>query len=200
MPIISAIPTGSLAPDSPSRIVPVRPPTSRLPSTENMTAGSVGASAAPRMPANVHEKPKNKCAASAISPAVANVPSTPREAISTAEARKRRQPTCIPPSKRMAIRATTPIRSTWRIEVWSASAGKRSDASAAARRKIAGPGSGKRSVNLLEASASEKPAATRRTILPNSKSSLTGGLAAARRPRRRICSVEFRADALERPA
>ena len=63
MPIISAIPTGSLAPDSPSRIVPLRPPTSRLPSTENMTAGSVGASAAPRMPAVVQQKPKSACAA-----------------------------------------------------------------------------------------------------------------------------------------
>jgi hypothetical protein len=40
------------------------------------------------MPANVHENPKKKCAASAISPAVTNVPSTPREAISTSEARK----------------------------------------------------------------------------------------------------------------
>ena len=42
IPIMSAIPTGSLTPDSPSRIVPVRPLTSRLPSTENITAGSVG--------------------------------------------------------------------------------------------------------------------------------------------------------------
>ena len=39
---IKAIPTGSLAPDSPSRIVPLRPATSRLPSTEKTTAGSVG--------------------------------------------------------------------------------------------------------------------------------------------------------------
>ena len=56
IPSISAIPTGSFTPDSPSRIVPVRPPTSRLPSTENITAGSVGASAAPRMPAPVQLK------------------------------------------------------------------------------------------------------------------------------------------------
>ena len=47
IPIISAIPTGSFAPDSPFRIVPVRPRISRPPSTENVTAGSVGASAAP---------------------------------------------------------------------------------------------------------------------------------------------------------
>ena len=36
---ISAMPTGSLAPDSPSRMVPLRPATSRCPSTENTTAG-----------------------------------------------------------------------------------------------------------------------------------------------------------------
>ena len=67
IPIISAIPTGSLAPDSPSRIVPVRPPISRRPSTENITAGSVGASAAPRIPAVVQPKSNSQCAASAIS-------------------------------------------------------------------------------------------------------------------------------------
>ncbi len=58
IPIISAIPTGSFTPDSPSRIVPARPRISLFPSTENITAGSVGASAAPRMPAIVHEKSK----------------------------------------------------------------------------------------------------------------------------------------------
>src|SRR2546430_10145215 len=55
---MSAIPTGSFAPDSPSRMVPVRPPISRLPRTENMTAGSVGARAAPRTPAIVQSKSK----------------------------------------------------------------------------------------------------------------------------------------------
>ena len=50
------MPTGSFAPDSASRIVPVRPDTSRRPSTENMTAGSVGAIAAPIRPDVVHEK------------------------------------------------------------------------------------------------------------------------------------------------
>ena len=47
IPIIRAIPTGSLNPDSPSRIVAERPSTSLPASTENVTAGSVGASAAP---------------------------------------------------------------------------------------------------------------------------------------------------------
>ena len=54
MPIISAMPTGSLKPDSPSRIVPERPCTSFPASTENVTAGSVGASAAPISPATIH--------------------------------------------------------------------------------------------------------------------------------------------------
>ena len=53
---MSAMPTGSFAPDSPSRMVPLRPPTSRLPSTENITAGSVGARAAPRSQAVVQSK------------------------------------------------------------------------------------------------------------------------------------------------
>ena len=44
---MSAMPTGSLAPDSPCSSVPDRPDTSRRPSTENTTAGSVGASAVP---------------------------------------------------------------------------------------------------------------------------------------------------------
>ena len=56
-PTMSAIATGSFAPDSPSRIVPDRPPTSRFPSTENMTAGSVGASAAPMIQAMIQSKP-----------------------------------------------------------------------------------------------------------------------------------------------
>ena len=50
IPTISAIPTGSLKPDSPSRIVPDRPLTSFPARTENVTAGSVGASAAPIAP------------------------------------------------------------------------------------------------------------------------------------------------------
>ena len=38
------MPAGSLMPASPSRVVPERPPISRRPRTENITAGSVGAS------------------------------------------------------------------------------------------------------------------------------------------------------------
>ena len=74
IPIISAIPTGSFAPDSPSRIVPLRPPTSRLPSTENITAGSVGASAAPSSHEVVQLKSSSECAATATSAAVSERP------------------------------------------------------------------------------------------------------------------------------
>ena len=57
IPIISAIPTGSLNPDSPSRIVPERPSTSFPARTENVTAGSVGARAAPIRRATVQSNP-----------------------------------------------------------------------------------------------------------------------------------------------
>ncbi len=86
IPIISAIPTGSFAPDSPFRIVPVRPRISRPPSTENVTAGSVGASAAPSIPLVIQERSKRTCAATAISAAEANVPRIPSERIGTAAA------------------------------------------------------------------------------------------------------------------
>ena len=81
IPIISAIPTGSFAPDSPSRIVPLLPPTSRLPSTENITAGSVGASAAPSSHDVIQLKSSSVCAATATSAAVMKVPTTPSIAI-----------------------------------------------------------------------------------------------------------------------
>ena len=47
IPIIKAMPTGSLNPDSPSRIVPVRPSTSLPASTENVTAGIGGGERGP---------------------------------------------------------------------------------------------------------------------------------------------------------
>ena len=58
IPIMSAMPTGSFIPASPSRIVPARPRTSRAPNTENVTAGSVGASAAPTSPASIQSSPR----------------------------------------------------------------------------------------------------------------------------------------------
>ena len=111
-PSISAIPTGSFAPDSPSRIVPVRPEISRSPKTENITAGSVGATAAPSRPAVNQPSPIAQCANAVTSPAVAKVPRMPRETIGIAAPRNRRQPIDEPPSKRITISATVARRST----------------------------------------------------------------------------------------
>ena len=55
----------------------LRPPIARSPRTENITAGSVGAIAAPSRPHVIQPRPSAQCANSAISPAVANVPATP---------------------------------------------------------------------------------------------------------------------------
>ena len=77
IPIIRAMPTGSLNPDSPSRIVPERPRTSLPARTEKVTAGSVGASAAPINPDTIQERSSATWAATAISAAVPNVPRTP---------------------------------------------------------------------------------------------------------------------------
>ncbi len=168
IPIISAIPTGSFAPDSPFRIVPVRPRISRPPSTEKVTAGSVGASAAPSIPLVIQERSKSTCAAAAINAAEANVPRTPSERIGTAELRKRPQPMSSPPSKRITIRATTPIRSTVTKEISSWIRGTRSEITAAATRKSAALGIASRSVIARPYSARETPPATTSTIRPKS--------------------------------
>ena len=175
IPIISAMPTGSLAPDSASRIVPVRPETSRLPSTENITAGSVGAIAAPTSPEVIHENPSSQCAARATIPAVANVPGRPSSSTGTHAVRRRRRPIREPPSKRITTSATTPIRST--VRIWSLpSDGKMSDSTAAASRKSAGPGRLTRSLTRLDSTASAKPAATRSTTSPKVCTSCIRGM------------------------
>ena len=168
MPIMSAMPTGSFAPDSPSMMVPARPRTSRPLRTENVTAGSVGAMAAPSRPLVSHEKSSTKCAASATSPAVANVPRTPSERIGTIATAARCQPMCMPPSNRITISATTAIRSTVTKEIASSRRGETSEAIAAARRNSAALGIANRSVIVRPRSASENPAETMRMISPKS--------------------------------
>ena len=79
-----------------------------------------------------------------------------------------------PPSKRITIRATTPIRSTVTNEICSPSFGSRSEATAAATRKIAALGIASRFVIACPKSASETTAATTRTITPKSEISVTG--------------------------
>ncbi|HWG12229.1 MAG TPA: hypothetical protein VG268_03045, partial [Streptosporangiaceae bacterium] len=78
MAVSSAMPTGSLAPDSPSIRTPLRPETCRWPSTENTTAGSVGASAVPSRKAARQPNENRKCAASPAAAAVTNVPARRR--------------------------------------------------------------------------------------------------------------------------
>src|SRR6266508_3815366 len=89
---IRAMPTGSLAPDSPSRMVPLRPVTSRRPTTENTTAGSVGASAVPSSNAARHSRPNRMWARTASAAAVTKVPATPTQTTGPAAWRNRRQP------------------------------------------------------------------------------------------------------------
>jgi hypothetical protein len=171
MPIMSAIPTGSLAPDSPSRIVPVRPATSRSPSTENMTAGSVGAIAAPSRPADVHPKPSAQCAKTATPPAVANVPRTPSDAIGTSERRNRRQPIPRPPSKRITISATV---ATWTtVFVETSRLGKRSEAIAATTRHGAANGIEIRCTSFVVKRATATAPATSRIQPPKTVTSCT---------------------------
>ena len=96
------------------------------------------------------------------------MPSTPSERIGTAAPRKRRQPMSMPPSKRITISATTPIRSTVTNEIVSPSRGTSSEAAAAATRKRPALGIASRSVIARPKSASETPAETTRTITPKS--------------------------------
>lgn len=86
------------------------------------------------------------------------------DTIGTSDTAAWRQPMCMPPSKRITITATTPTRSTVTKDIASPSAGVTSEATAAARRKTAALGIARRSVIVRPSSASEKPAATIRTI------------------------------------
>jgi len=149
---MSAMPTGSLAPDSPSRIVPLRPAISLPPSTENTTAGSVGAIAvATRRQAN-HGNPNTRCRTTAAAAAVTNVPASPVIVIDATADRKRRQPMRIPPSNRMKIRATLTTRSTV-LSGGAWSPGTSWTASADATSISAGTGTFSRAVSRLDRTA-----------------------------------------------
>ena len=110
------MPTGSLAPDSPSMITPARPATSRLPSTENTTAGSVGASAVPSSSASRQSMPNSRWATAASAIAVSTVPSTPTSSTGPQDSRSLAIPMPIPPSNRIRINATVTICSVVVIE------------------------------------------------------------------------------------
>ena len=124
----------------------MRPAISRSPKTENITAGSVGATAAPSRPEVSQPSPSAQWANAATSPAVANVPRTPSETIGTAATRKRRQPIDEPPSKRITISATVATRSTVATGTWSDE--NTSEATAAATRKNAAEGTEVRGAEL----------------------------------------------------
>ena len=70
----------------------------------------------------------------------------------------------MPPLKRITIKATTAIRSTVSISTASYTPGQMSETTAAASRKIAGAGTGTRSVSFVESTASAKPPVTTRTM------------------------------------
>src|SRR5581483_3436580 len=149
----------------------VRPVTSRSPKTENITAGSVGATAAPTRPEVVQPRPNARCTNAATTPAVANVPATPRDAIGVAATRKRRQPIDDPPLKRITIRAIVAIRST--VEIETASDEETSEAIAAASRKNAGAGIEIRAETFEVRSAAESAAETSSRARPKLVTSCT---------------------------
>ena len=102
-----------------------------------------------------------------------NVPKTPSTVIGTAATRNRFQPTRMPPSKRIRISATTATRSTSSTENLRPRLGQKCTVTAAASRKIAGAGIGKRSLTLFERTASETTPATTRITRPKCVISLT---------------------------
>ena len=170
---IKAMPTGSLAPDSPSRMVPLRPSTWRRPSTEKTTVGSVGASAVATSSETYQLNPKAACSRAAPAMAVRKVPATPTIAMGARAVRKRLQPIRMPPSKSTHTRATVTTRLT---VLWSGACttGTTSTASAAAMKTSAGSGILIRSVARLDTTAAKPTAAVSRTSAPNVSVSVIG--------------------------
>ena len=166
MATIRAIPTGSLAPASPSSRVPVVPVTSRRPSTEKTVAGSVGARAVPSRRLALHPNPKRTCAPTASPRPVTSVPATPSHNTRPATGRKRDSPMCIPPSNRSTTRATVTIR--WStLMLRDPRSGNRSADTEAASRNSAGLGICVRAVILLEPTASSSATAATTTTSAN---------------------------------
>src|SRR6476620_1381255 len=169
---ISAIPTGSFAPDSPSRIVPDRPTISRRPSTENATAGSVGDNAVPISNAAGQSNPNSRCAATASPPAVTTVPATPSHTTAPAAARNRRHPMRMPPSNRMNTNATVTISPSMSVGT-ERKPGNTAPHTAAAIRNTAGAGRCSRSLIRCDNTATNTAAHTAATTAPNAVSAST---------------------------
>ncbi len=155
---IKAMPTGSLAPDSPSRMVPLRPDTSRWPRTEKTTAGSVGATAVATRTEAYQSRPTTRCRKRAAPTVVRKVPAMPTRAMGRAASRNRGQPIPMPPSKRMNTSATVTRRST--VSAGGVCRpGKIQSASAAAASISAGAGIRSHWVSRLESTAATTTAA-----------------------------------------
>ena len=107
-----------------------------------MTAGSVGATAAPIRPAVIQPIPSAQWAKPVTSPAIAKVPGRPSSTTGTAASRKRRRPIDAPPSKR--ITTSAPLATSSTVWMESVSRGTRSDANAAATSSTAARGIGRR--------------------------------------------------------
>ena len=138
---ISAMPTGSLAPDSPSSSVPDA--AGDLPPAEDREHHRRVGRARARRRSAARRASRSRTAsarATASAPAVTTVPATP------SHSDRRRpwcasgaQPMCMPPSNRMITRATVTIR--WSVTIGSPpSLGTRSAAAAAATGTAPAPG------------------------------------------------------------
>ena len=160
---IKAMPTGSFAPDSPSRMVPLRPAISRRPNTENTTAGSVGATAVATSAARYQSMLNAACSRAAAPAAVRKVPTTPVDTMGPAAARNRDQPMCMPPSNNTNTKATVMIRST-RRSGGACSAGSVLAAMAPPASTKSGVGILSRSVRRFAMSATSPTALTQRMI------------------------------------
>ena len=167
------MPTGSLAPDSPSSRVPERPPISRRPSTEKTTAGSVGARATPSSRAGAPVEAEDADGPAAATPTVVtSVPTTPIHSTAPAADRNRRQPMCMPPSNSSRISITVTTR--WTVMTGRSSRpGTVCDATAAATRKMAGAGTRIRSLSRLDQTASSPATLTTATSSAKGTTSVT---------------------------
>ena len=163
---MSAIPTGSLAPDSPSTTVPLGPSISCWPRTENTTAGSVGAMAVATRNEEYQSSRTTACRNSATPTAVTNVPSTPTRPMVRAALRNLGKPMPMPPSNRMNASATLTTRST--VSSGGASSdGRAWTATAAATRRSTAAGIRNQRVTWYDSSATRPTSAARNSSQAN---------------------------------
>ena len=167
IPIMSAIPTGSLNPDSPSRIVPERPSTS-LPAEDREHHRRVGRRE--RGADRERERPvelERRWAATARNRRWRTYRPRRARAIGAA-ARKRRKPMSKPPSNRIRIRASVAMRCTSKRQTRREPVG---EIGGAPRRRAAAPAVGKPILLARTRTriASEEPPPTTRTMRPKSR-------------------------------